>query len=102
MADTFSKLFRTVIVAAVALAGMLMAAVFIVSTAVAFGVVYLLARLAGKPATIEIFRRAPWQRRGPAPGTGASPGAGAPPRKNAPVFLRPKPADVIDVEVREI
>src|SRR5690606_6089667 len=91
MTELISRFLRAVLFAVLALLGMGMALVFMLSTAVAVAVLYVVARLRGKPFGVRAY----WaQRRGA--GYGSGPGAaGAGPGP----FRRP---DVIDVEVREV
>lgn len=49
MTETLGKLIRITLVAAIALAGLFMAFVFIASAAVAVGVLFLIAKVRGKP-----------------------------------------------------
>lgn len=49
MTDTFGKLIRITLVAAIALAGLFMALVFVASAAIAVGVMFLIAKVRGKP-----------------------------------------------------
>ena len=92
MIDFINRFLRTVLFAVLALLGMVMAVVFMVSTAVAVAVLYLVARLRGKPFGVRAY----WaQRRGPGYGYGGPAAAAAGPQP----FRRP---DVIDVEVREV
>ena len=100
--NALSNLVRNVIVLMLALAGIAMAFVLMVSTAVALGVMYLVARVRGKPFAPAAFwkaRRAgmQWQfARGATSGAraGAAPGSAARPARND--------RNVIDVEVREV
>jgi len=49
MTDTLGKLIRFTLVAAIALAGLFMAFIFIASAAIAVGVMFLIAKVRGKP-----------------------------------------------------
>ena len=49
MTDTLGKLIRITLVAAIALAGLFMALVFVASAAIAVGVMFLIAKVRGKP-----------------------------------------------------
>jgi len=49
MTDTLTRFVRTIILAMLALVGMGMALLFMVSTAIAVGVLYVVAKLRGKP-----------------------------------------------------
>ncbi|HEX7747810.1 MAG TPA: hypothetical protein VF445_03575 [Bordetella sp.] len=88
MNDFLPRLLRNVCFAVIALIGAAMAIVFMVSTAIAVGLLYIVARLRGKPFGVRAY----WQqRRGP-----MNP-------FNAPVQPYAKAAtDVIDVQAREI
>ncbi|GAB1576056.1 hypothetical protein [Bordetella petrii] len=89
MIDTISRLLRAVAFAVLALAGMLMALVFMISTAIAVGILYIVAKVRGKPFGVRAY----WSQRQtsrPGPfGSGAAP------------FTPPR-GDVIDVEAREV
>ena len=112
MTDTLTRILRTAIFAILALLGMAMALVFMLSTAIAVGVLYIVARLRGKPFGIRAY----WNQRNQAYGfasrpfgsspfgatAGQQPAANAGTRKQPPRSLRPRPADVIDVDVREV
>jgi len=90
MIDTFSRFLRAVAFAVLALFGMAMALVFMISTAIAVGILYVVAKVRGKPFGVRAY----WsQRQGARPGA-FRPGAGAP--------FPPARDDVIDVEVREV
>ena len=90
-----------------------MALVFMLSTAIAIGVLYVIARLRGKPFGIRAY----WNQRNQAYGFASRPfgnspfgnASGAGQASNTPNAreqsrrsLRPRPADVIDVDVREV
>lgn len=88
MTDLISRFLRAVLFAVLALVGMGMALVFMLSTAVAVTVLYVVARLRGQPFGVRAY----WaQRRGAA--YGRAPAGGAHP------FRR---GEIIDVEVREV
>jgi hypothetical protein len=59
MTDTLTRFVRALILALLALLGMSMALVFMASTAIAVGVLYVVARLRGKP----FGARAYWSQR---------------------------------------
>ena len=92
MNDFLPRLLRNVCFAIIALVGAAMAILFMASTAIAIGLLYIVARLRGKP----FGARAYWhQRRGPT----------SPPMRpfSAPGQPYSKAAtDVIDVQAREI
>ncbi|WP_019937904.1 hypothetical protein [Bordetella sp. FB-8] len=82
------RLLRNLCLAAIALIGAAMAIIFMVSTAIAIGLLYIVARLRGKPFGVRGY----WQqRRGPMHPFNAP---GQPYAKAA--------TDVIDVQAREI
>jgi len=83
MTDFLSRLVRAVIFAVLAIVGMGMALVFMLSTAIAVGILYVVARLRGKP----FGARAYWNQR-----------QAARPQRQQPF----RHGEVIDVEVREI
>lgn len=58
MTDTIAKLLRTAFVAGIALVGMIMAAILLASTAVALTIVYVVAKLRGKPFVANTY----WKR----------------------------------------
>lgn len=92
MTDTLTRLLRTVILAVLALVGMGMALLFMVSTAIAVGVLYIVARVRGKP----FGARAYWSQR--RAGQGAAPFADSNPFTRTQVGRR----EVVDVEAREV
>lgn len=88
MNDFLPRLLRNVCFAVIALVGAAMAIVFMASTAIAIGLLYIVARLRGKPFGVRSY----WQqRRGPMPAFNAP---GQPYAKAA--------TDVIEVQAREI
>lgn len=90
MNDIFSRFLRAVFFAVIGLIGMAMALVFMISTAIAVGILYVVARVRGKPFGVRAY----WsQRQGVRPGS--FPGGPAP-------FAQPAGGEIIDVEVREI
>ncbi|VCU70187.1 hypothetical protein PIGHUM_02254 [Pigmentiphaga humi] len=103
MTDTIAKLLRTVLVAGIALLGMIMAAVLVVSTAVALAIVYVVARLRGKPFAAQTY----WKRSQGRWGFGepAAPAEAGRSRSQAArggYNSRIRRNDIIDVEVRDI
>lgn len=102
--NTLSRLLRSVIVLMLALAGIAMAFVLMISTAIALGVMYIVARVRGKPFPAAAL----WQaRRGTQWGFVRRPGAGQSAAGEPPVASRPAPAvrrdrNVIDVEARDV
>jgi len=102
MTDTISRLVQGVLFAMLAVIGMGMALVFMISTAIAVGVLYIVARVRGKPFGVRAY----WdQRRGgqKKPGFGDAAGGfaakGPFARQSTPKTPR---KDIIDVEVREV
>ncbi|WP_144630645.1 hypothetical protein [Bordetella genomosp. 13] len=89
MNDILSRFVRAALFAVLGLIGMAMALVFMISTAVAVGILYVVAKVRGKP----FGARAYWSQRRAAPGP--FPGGPAP-------FAQPAGGDIIDVEAREI
>jgi len=90
MIDTLSRFLRAVAFAVLALFGMAMALVFMISTAIAVGILYVVAKVRGKPFGVRAY----WSQR-----QNVRPGAFRP--GTAPPFTPPR-GDVIDVEVREV
>jgi len=80
--NTFSQLLRGVLFFVLAIFGMLMAFVFMVSTAIAIGVLYVVAKIKGRPFGVRAY----WDERRPA-------------RPSGRAFNK---KDVVDVEMREI
>lgn len=89
MKDILPRFLRAVLFALLALTGMAMALIFMFSTAIAVGILYVIAKVRGKPFGIRAY----WSQR-----QAARPGSFKP---TAPPFAPPRD-DVIDVEVREI
>ena len=93
MHDFLPRLLRNVFITVVALIGALMAFVFMVSTAIAVGLLYIVAKLRGKPFGVRAYwqqRQAQSQRPGTAPFSTGRPG------------YHKAATDVIDVEARDI
>ncbi|ANY17677.1 hypothetical protein [Bordetella pseudohinzii] len=89
MTDALIRFLRAIPVIVLGLIGMLMALVFMASTAIALGILYVVAKVRGKPFGVRAY----WsQRQSGRPFQGQSPFAAAPARG----------ADVIDVEAREV
>lgn len=80
--NTFNQLLRGVLFLVLAVFGMAMAVIFMISTTIAIGVLYVVARIKGRPFGVKAY----WDQR-------RRPGA----QKNT--F---KNKDVVDVEMREI
>lgn len=85
---TLNQILRLILLLVVGMLGMAMALVFMVSTAIAVGVLYVIARVKGRPFGVRAY----WSERRSGQYTGPRP-------HNAP---RHRDQDVIDVEAREI
>ncbi|CAM4038910.1 ABC transporter ATP-binding protein [Bordetella tumbae] len=99
MIDTISRFLRAVAFAVLALFGMAMALAFMISTAIAIGILYLVAKVRGKPFGVRAY----WSQRANGRPNAFRPGgqtASSPPRSASP-FATPR-GEVIDVEAREI
>ena len=80
--NTFNQIIRGILFFVLAIFGMIAAAIFMVSTAIAVGILYMVARIKGRPFGVKAYweeRRRPYQAKQP---------------------FRPK--DVTDIEMREI
>lgn len=93
MIDTISRLLRAVAFAVLALFGLTMAIAFMISTAIAIGILYLVAKVRGKPFGVRAY----WSKRQTARSGAFRPGNSAP----TPGFTSSR-NDVIDVEARDI
>lgn len=114
MTDTFGKFLRVIAVSAIALVGFLMAIVLLVSTAVAVGIFYLIAKVRGKPFIASSYWNQAMSARGgfkngfvfrpgmQQQGQSRAEAPSARPQPGRPGALRAKGADVTDVEVREV
>ena len=81
--NTFNQIIRVLLFFALAIFGMAMALVFMVSTAIAIGVLYVVARIKGRPFGVKAY----WEER----------------RNTKPAAKSAFPnKDVTDVEMREI
>ncbi|MCX5589905.1 hypothetical protein [Alcaligenes endophyticus] len=84
--NTFNQIIRTALFALLTIFGMLMAVVFMVSTAIAIGILYIVARISGRPFGVKNY----WQqRRRPT----------VSPMTKGPSYSK---NDVTDIEMREI
>lgn len=83
MNNALSRFVRALALTLLALIGATMALVFMVSTAIAVGILYVVAKMRGKPFGVRAY----WHQRQAGRATGAP---------------FPAPRDVIDVEVREV
>lgn len=99
MTDTLSRIVRTAILALLAIIGMGMALIFMVSTAIAVGVFYIVAKLRGKP----FGARAYWSQRRAA-GQAGQAGQQSSPFQAANPFTRTQARrpEIVDVEAREV
>lgn len=111
MTDTFGKLVRIAFVSAIALVGFLMALILVVSTAVAVGIFYIIAKLRGKPFLASTYWNAMSKGgfRGGLnggfkfrAGNPAAPAQAEPQAAGTPGKLHVKRADIIDVEARDL
>lgn len=92
--NTFNQILRGLLFFVLAIFGMAMAFIFMVSTAIAIGILYIVAKIKGRP----FGARAYWEARQRAAAASAGryrPGA-------AQQGSRFNKADVVDVEMREI
>ena len=80
--NTFNQLLRGALFLVLALFGVTMAFIFMVSTAIAVAVLYVVARIKGRPFGVKAY----WDARNPTE-----------PRKN-----NFKNKDVVDIEMREL
>lgn len=85
---TLNQILRLILLLVVGMLGMAMALVFMVSTAIAIGVLYVVARVKGRPFGVRAY----WSGRRAGQYTGSRPGSTS----------RYRDQDVIDVEAREI
>ncbi|ALM85855.1 hypothetical protein [Bordetella sp. N] len=93
MDNALTRLFRALAVTLLALIGAAMALIFMVSTGIAVGILYLVAKVRNKPFGVRAYWHQRQANRGPAGPMGPM-GPGAP--------FPPVRADVIDVEAREV
>lgn len=106
--NTLSALLRNVVVLMLALAGIALAFVFMVATAIALGVMYLVARIRGKPFPLVAM----WQARRGAqwrfvrtPGAPDTPSGHDMPGRDSGPARRPairRHQNVTDVEARDV
>ncbi|VFR89689.1 putative exported protein [plant metagenome] len=107
MTQLISRILHTVLFVVLALVGMGMALIFMLSTAIAVAVLYVTARLRGQPFGVRSY----WQQRqARRPGFTQNTGFGQAPTGPAAGSRRQggfpgpsrRPADVIDVEARDV
>ncbi|KOF53742.1 hypothetical protein AD428_11670 [Achromobacter sp. DMS1] len=89
MTDTLFRFFRAVAFAVLGLIGMAMALVFMLSTAIAVAILYVVAKVRGKPFGVRAY----WSQRQ---------GARSGPFQAASAPFTPPRGDVIDVEALEV
>ncbi|ARP52457.1 hypothetical protein [Alcaligenes faecalis] len=83
--NTFNQIIRTALFVLLTIFGAIMAFIFMVSTAIAIGILYIVARISGRPFGVKAY----WdQRRRPAATSKQS--------------TAPRSRDVTDIEMREI
>lgn len=92
--NTFNQILRSILFFVLTLVGMFMAAIFMVSTAIAVAILYVVARISGRPFAFKSY----WEKRRP--------------RRYSPSSFSPKtaarattarsPQNVTDIEMREI
>lgn len=85
---TLNQIFRLILLLILGMFGMAMALVFMVSTAIAIGVLYVVARIKGRPFGVRAY----WAERR----------SGSYAQGNSYTNPRYRDKDVIDVEAREI
>lgn len=85
MDNALTRFVRALAFTVLALIGGVMALIFMVSTAIAVGILYVIAKVRGRPFGVKAY----WHQRSATRGAGPGPFQG----------VRP---DVIDVEVREV
>ncbi|MGG4604898.1 hypothetical protein ACLPHM_08930 [Paenalcaligenes sp. Me131] len=90
--NTFTQILRAVLFAMLTVIGMIMAVIFMASTALAIAILYIVARISGRPFGIRSY----WQnRRRPNP-------AQAFQERQQNTARPPKPQNVSDIEMREL
>lgn len=83
--NTFNQIIRIALFVLLTIFGAIMAFIFMVSTAIAIGILYIVARISGRPFGVKAY----WdQRRRPAAASKQS--------------TTPRSRDVTDIEMREI
>jgi hypothetical protein len=99
MTDSIPRFVRGIFFALLALIGLAMALVFMVSTAIAIGIMYLIAKIRGKPFGVRAY----WAQRQAARSGPFGQAASFEPGNNG-ASRRPHAVrgDVIDVEAREV
>lgn len=107
--NALTQFLRNVVLVLLAFAGLAMAFVFMVSTAIAIGVLYLVARLRGKPFAPAAFWQArrgnvQWQfvRTAASGASGAAATRSAPSASSTPPRRVSRTDNVTDVEARDL
>jgi len=101
MTETLSSIIRSVLMAVIALIGMAMAAIFLVSTAFAVGVLYLIAKLRGKPFVAQTLWSRSQNRWGFSTAGNTASGTPSSSDKNSPFAQRLRKADISDIEFND-
>ncbi len=86
--NTFNQIIRTALFVLLTIFGAIMAFIFMVSTAIAIGILYIVARISGRPFGVKAY----WDQRRRPVAPAMQPGASRAPRAQ----------DVTDIEMREI
>lgn len=94
MTDTIARFFRYVLLFTLGLVGLFMALVFMISSAIAVGILYVWTRLRGRPFGVKAY----WQQRS----AGRSPQAQAWQQPRRPYGNKSGKDDIIDVQVRDL
>lgn len=92
--NTFNQILRSLLFFVLTLVGMLMAVVFMISTAIAVAILYVVARISGRPFAIKSYWEQRRRRRNP--NFTSARNSTSPSRENRPN------QDVTDIEMREI
>jgi hypothetical protein len=98
MTDSIPRFVRGIFFALLALIGLAMALVFMISTAIAIGIMYIIAKLRGKPFGVRAY----WAQRQAARSGPFGPAAGFEPSNASARRPHAVRGDVIDVEAREV
>lgn len=93
MTDTIARFFRYVLLFTLGLVGLFMALIFMISSAIAVGILYIWARLRGRPFGVKAY----WQQR--SAGRSAPAQAWQQPRRP---YGKPGKDEIIDVQVRDL
>ncbi len=93
MIEIVSKVFRAILFVVLAAVGMGMALIFMFSTALAVGVLYVIARVRGRPFGVRAYWQERQAQRPDPAATFAARSGGFKPRR---------PAEIVDVESRDV